>query len=254
MATLYYYLDECYRKHGDYWHCNIGGAFLPVEDVVDTEIALEEQIYRLGIARGHLNVSGEFKFSNFFRNAPDDVKVEVCAALSTTMRSRGVRFLVSHAFVHTANLLPAAAGLGPPARQVQHLANINLSHYLAPLLASHTVQMIVDLGLSESFRPVYDIYAGALRSIPMMKARGIEDEQITIPHYRQLPAPTFLDSGDSRILQFSDLLIGLMLCDKIGAATLFKGRLLDAITPVVGTVEIFSVEWNATQSQRPPSA
>lgn len=244
MASLYYYIDECYTDHLDYWHCNVGGAILPVESVVDTEIALEEQIYKLALSDGELySIGSEFGYSDFFRNASDPFKIRICEALSEVMIARNVRFLVSHAKMQKGKM--DFAPFGTPSRQIQMLSYVNIDHYLTTLAQANTVQMIVDLGLSESFRPIYNIYAGARRTIPMLKARGIDDAQITIANYRNLPAPVFLDSTDSRILQYSDLVIGLLLARQLDLLTNFKAKLLAALGSVVANVELYSVEWNA---------
>ena len=82
----------------------------------------------------------------------------------------------------------------------------------------------------------------------MLKARNIDDSQITLKNYRNLPVPLFLDSNDSRLLQFSDLLIGLLLSKETGSLTPFKEELLKRIEPVMKNVQVFSGEWNADQS------
>jgi len=244
MATIYYYIDECYREHDDYWHCNIGGAMLEIGNVVEAEVALEEQIYKLAINEGFPFAQGEFKCTDFFRETPDDFKFKISEALTAALLNLSVRFLVSHAMVHKRKLESFGGPFGTPAQAIQHLSYINITNYLAGPAASHPIQIIVDLGIAESFRPIYDMYCSTLRSIPMLKARGIADDQITVPHYRNLPRPVFLDSGDSRLLQYSDLLIGLLLARQIGSLTPFKSKIFERIEPIMKNVEVFSVEWN----------
>jgi hypothetical protein len=244
MPATYYYIDECYREHGDYWHCNIGGAAVALERVVDIEIALEEQIYSLALANGFPYSHGsEFKYSNFFRNTSDEFQLSVARALSTVLSTHDVRFLVSHAKIRKDKLDALYIGQ-KPSHAIQQLAYVSISHYLSNIVRTQPVQIVVDLGVSESFRPIYDMYAGVLRSIPMMKARGITDSQITIENYRNLPMPLFLDSRDSRILQFSDLLIGLLLSRELKVLTDFKKALLSCLDPVMSNVSVGSVEWN----------
>jgi len=244
METIYYFVDESFCEQGDYWHCNIGGTFVQSANVVAIEIALETQIYQLAISEGFPYAQGEFKYSDFFRNTSDDFKFKVCDALAAVLAQNGVRFLISHAKINKKKLGPLTPAFGTPSHTIQHLAHININYYLAGSAETHVVQMIVDLGISESFRPVYDIYAGALRSIPMMKARGIQDDQITIANYQRLPRPVFLDSKDSRILQFSDLLIGLLLSKELGSITPFKAALLECLAPIMPNIQVVSVEWN----------
>ena len=116
---------------------------------------------------------------------------------------------------------------------------------MAEFTEEGVVQVIVDLGLSDAFRSVYNIYAGALQSIPQLVAHGIGVDQITIPNFNRLPPPVFMDSARSRILQFSDLLIGLLLSRELNALTDFKQSLLDAVSPLLDVTRVHSVEWNA---------
>jgi hypothetical protein len=244
MATRYYYVDECYREHGSYWHCNIGGAILQVENVVDAEVALETQIHSLAKTDGFPCAQGEFKYTDFFRETSDEFKLKIAGALTTALLRLNVRFLVSHAMVEKKKLAHFGAALGSPSKAIQQLSCVNIANYLAGPASSNPVQVIVDLGIAESFRPIYDMYCSTVRSIPMLKASGIPDSNITIPHYRNLPRPVFLDSGDSRLLQYSDFLIGLLLARQLQVLTPFKSALLAQIEPIFKNVEVLSVEWN----------
>jgi len=244
METLLYYVDESYCQTGLYWHCNIGGCLLDAESVVEAEIALETCIYDVARTEPQFKPTQEFKYSDFFRSATDDLKLKVCAALSIVMASFAVDFLVSHAKIQSAKLASLPA-FGSPSQAIQHLAHINVAHYLAKPAENHLIQTIVDLGLSESFRPVYEVYAGSNRGLKMIKAQRIEDVHISIPHYRHLLPPAFVDSRDSRLLQYSDLLIGLLLCREAGGLTPFKQSLLECMAPVMPRVELSTVEWNA---------
>ena len=244
MATIYYYVDETFREVGEYWHCNIGGALLENGRTVDAEIAMEETIYNLAISEGFPYAQGEFKYSDFFRETSDEFEFKISGELTRVLVERGVRFLMSHAKIRNRHMKSLGPPFGTPSKTIQQLSYVNINNYLTALAATHVVQMIVDLGISESFRPIYDMYAGALRSIPMLKARGITDDQITIAHYRNLPKPVFLASGDSRLLQFSDFLIGLLLCREVGALTPFKLQLLEQVGAIMKNTEVVSVEWN----------
>lgn len=247
MSTLYYYVDECYREHGAYWHCNIGGAMLQVENVVDAEVELETQIYSLAISDGFPYAQGEFKYTDFFRATSDEFKLKIAGALTTALLALNVHFLVSHAMIEKKKLAQFGAAFGSASKTIQHLSWINIANYLAGPASSNPVQVVVDLGIAESFRPIYDMYCSTVRSIPMLKARGIHDSDITIPHYRNLPRPVFLDSGDSRLLQCSDLLIGLLLARQLQVLTPFKSALLAQVEPILKNVEVLTVEWNKSE-------
>lgn len=244
MTAFHYYVDESIRKAGEYWHCNIGGALLENSRVVDVEIAMEETIYRLAKSEGFPYAQREFKYSNFFRDTSDEFKFKVSAELTRVLAEREVRFLVSHAKTHNRHMKSIGPMFGTPSKTIQHFSYVNISKNLAALAATHVVQMVVDLGISESFRPIYEMYASNLKNIPMLKARGISDAHIAIPHYRNLPMPVFLASGESRLLQFSDFLIGLLLCHEVEDLTPFKLKLLEQVGSIMKNVEIISVEHN----------
>jgi hypothetical protein len=243
MDTSYIYIDESFQQHSGFWHCNIGGMILPSEMAVDTEIALEQRLTELAQEAGLEGRVSECKFSNFLRGASDEFKFRVCGAIAELLSSSGIEFLISHAMCRTDRLAMFAPMR--PNLAIQLLAHLNIPVYLADLTSKNVVQVIIDLGLSEAFRPVYDIYSGSSKSIPHMKAAGVADDQITVPNFKRLPPPVFVDSVHSRILQFSDLLVGLVLSREIGALTGFKSALLDAFKPAVERVKLFTVDWNA---------
>lgn len=244
METTYFYVDETFQQKQRYWHCNIGGMLLGSEQAVDVEIALETDLLQRAKSAGVSTPISECKYSNFLRETPDDFKVEVCMSFVSLLLQHEAKFLVSHAKCRNSQL-GLFKGL-TPSLAIQQLAHFNIvSSYLAKLTDQGVVQVIVDLGLSEAFRPVYNLYAGAIQNIPNLVAQGIGDDQITIPNFRRLPPPVFMDSARSRILQFSDLFIGLLLCNELQAMTSFKQSLYEAIEPLLGVTSFHSVEWNA---------
>lgn len=244
METTYFYVDESFQQKHGYWHCNIGGMLLGSAQAVDVEIALETDLLQRAKSAGLSTPVSECKYSNFLRGTPDDFKLEVCKSIARLLIQHKARFLVSHAKCRNSQL-SLFKGL-TPSLAIQQLAHFNVvSAYLEKITDQEIVQVIVDLGLSEAFRPVYNIYAGAIQSIPNLVAHGIGDKQITIPNFRRLPAPVFMDSARSRVLQFSDLIIGLLLSKELNAMTSFKQSLFEAIEPLLGITSFHSIEWNA---------
>lgn len=244
METTYFYVDESFQQKQGHWHCNIGGMLLGSAQAVDVEIALETDLLQRAKSAGVSTPVSECKYSNFLRGTPDDFKLDVCKSVASLLLQHKARFLVSHAKCRSSQL-GLFKGL-TPSLAIQQLAHFNVvSSYLAKITDQEIVQVIVDLGLSEAFRPVYNVYAGAIQSVPNLVAQGIGDDQITIPNFRRLPAPVFMDSARSRVLQFSDLLIGLLLSRELNALTSFKQSLLQAFEPLLGVTTFHSVEWNA---------
>jgi hypothetical protein len=128
---------------------------------------------------------------------------------------------------------------------IQELAFINIAFILAPYTAESLVQTVVDLGLSESFRPIYQMYVGMSRGLIATKLMGVSDDQITLPNFLNLPVPLFVDSKDSRLIQISDLINGLYLAKEVGKVTAFKKQLLEATSILESRINIHSIDWNA---------
>jgi hypothetical protein len=120
VATLYFYIDETFREAGDYWHCNIGGALLENERIVDAEIALEEVIYTLAMSEGLPYSQGEFKYTDFFRATSDEFKFKLMTELTGVVAAHGIRFLVSHAKLHKRHI--NSISFGSAQLTIQHLA------------------------------------------------------------------------------------------------------------------------------------
>ena len=244
MNTLYYFVDETYTTHDGFLHCNIGGAIVPSDQIVDLEVELESALREVAQVQRFEYTQAEFKSSSFFPNVSDSSKLEIAAALARRFAARSVPLLVSHACVRKERLDPVVRAFGTPQQAIQHFAQFNVPQHLAELTSSNIVQIIADLGLSESFRPTYNVYASTVGSIPMVKAHGVPDAAITVPNWKRLPKAVFLDSKDSRVLQFSDLVVGLNLSERLGTLSAFKRSLLDALAPIQSLLRVKSVEWN----------
>lgn len=130
-----------------------------------------------------------------------------------------------------------------PQQSIQHLAFFNIPFYLSKYTSTSVVQTIVDLGVQESFKPVYDMYVGISRGISAVKRMGLDDGVVSVPNFRNLPVPTFVDSKDSRLLQFSDLLVGLLLAEAIGSLSPLKRALLRELNTLRDRVHFQTVNW-----------
>ena|SRR5476651_996180 len=128
---------------------------------------------------------------------------------------------------------------------IQSLAQINICHHLAPFTENEVIQVVVDLGLSEGFRGIYSMYTGTSRGLKSIKMfPSIKDEDISIPNFRKLPAPTFMISEDSRILQLSDLIIGKELAKAVNDTNPFAVKINELLKPIDELIDFRSVEWN----------
>lgn len=243
MKSLYLYLDETYIKSDDYWHCNIGGAILPASKIYDAELELENCLYAIYQRDNSFPFQEEFKYSRFFSSARDELKMEACSALVSTACNLEIDFLVSHAKIATRKISPLSAFCSPQ-KAIQFLANFNISHYLTEPAKNHLIQTVVDLGLSGSFKSVYDMYYAISRGLKLVKSQGFEDDLISVPNYRNLLPPVFITSQDSRLLQLSDLIIGLLLSRDTGKMSPFKESLLNSLTPIQNRIKLNSVKWN----------
>lgn len=196
----------------------------------------------------NVNFSQEFKYSDFFRSVDDAKKLDIANAICKTAIALDIRFLVSYAKCRTDRLEPIAKSMGGCQAAIQMLAFMNVSNFLAPHTSQYPVQTVVDLGLSESFRPIYQMYVGHARGLIAVKMMGIRDDQITIPNYSNLPVPLFVDSHDSRLIQLSDLLIGTLLAKNMQQSTGFKGKLIDTVACLDSRIALHSIEWNANKA------
>jgi hypothetical protein len=245
---LYYYIDETYKTSADYWHCNIGGALINPSLVIPIEIALTQCLHKRLSTVEHVSWQSEFKYSDFFRDADDDLKIELCRTICETVSEFEFKFIISHAKYRKEWLTTLAKFMGGEQKTIQNLAYFNLPYYIAPYTATSLVQTIVDLGLSESFKPIYQMYVGAARGIVAFKGMGLLDEDISRPNFQNLPTPLFVDSKDSRLIQLSDLLNGLLLAKEMGEMTEFKQKLLDATSSLENRISLHTVEWKKMES------
>jgi len=246
----YYLIDESYTEQKGYWHCIIGGAVIKPEDAVSIEFALLEVVKQTpSLTPGER--TEEFKFTSYFRAQTDDVKVGLLERLCGAMMDFDMYFLLSHASCRT-DKLKQLLHFQKPQGMIQTLAYSNVSNYLVPETSQGVVQLIVDLGLSESFRPIYDMYVGMSRGVLTVKLIGIPEDQLTLQNFRNLPVPLFIDSKDSRLLQLSDVLIGLRLAEITGSATAFKKRLAESTRCLNERIVVESVEWNAESPHQRP--
>lgn len=247
---LYYYVDETYIKHEGYWWCAIGGIIIEPRAVVEAEIALATMIYEKLSGQVGVNPNQEFKFSNFFRDVPDDLKLDICRSMNEVMASFEHKVIVSCAKCESHKLSQIANIAGGNQAAIQLLSFTNVSHFLAPYKDKAIVQLVVDLGLNKAFKPIYRMYVGKAQGIVAAKIMGVTDENITEKNYRNLPIPLFIDSVDSRLMQLSDLLTGLALSKESGRLTGFKARLYEAADASLARAEVSTVEWNATNTKQ----
>ncbi|APG27028.1 hypothetical protein A7E78_03780 [Syntrophotalea acetylenivorans] len=241
---IYHYLDETFRQSGGYWHCSIGGLLVPPSQIVDFEIEFSEAIEKCNSEIESSSCNIEFKYSNFFRENSDTYKLAVISEFANIVRSRGLNISISHAKIAEENVRVFGGFFSSPQIAIQYLSATNIKYHLMDITKNQQLQIVVDLGLSESFRPIYDIHSGSTRSIPYMKAMGLNESEITFPNYRNFLAPLYMDSRDSRAIQFSDLVIGLSLARQTGELTGFKADLYQALEPIHSHITINSIEWN----------
>ena len=131
-----------------------------------------------------------------------------------------------------------------PSDFIQSMANMNIRLYIEEITNTEPTQIVVDLGLNESFKKIYEMYSGALKSVPMLKCLGVTDSNIYIPNFRNLPIPLYLRSEDSRLLQISDVVIGSIVSEQTNSITDFKTKIINTVKRHSHITKIHSVEWN----------
>lgn len=238
----YFYVDETYDTTKPVWEACIGGLIVKPEDVVEIEYALH-QVIQQAPGLEPIERQCEFKCSEFFRNQNDQSKIFILEGLCDALLKFEFAFLASHAKCSSAELEKFNAHFNNKERAIQHLAFQNVHRYLEPYTQIGCVQTIVDLGLHESFRPVYEIYALSARGLNATRDIENDETQITIRNFRQHLTPVFLDSKDSRLLQLSDTLIGLELASKNQQLTPFKQQLFQATRCLENHMTVHTVDF-----------
>lgn len=241
---LYHYLDETYKKKNGYWHCVIGGLLVPAELVVDIEIQLNEAISSCNSESEEHPLNKEFKFTSFFETVSDTYKYEVFSKLVDVVFRNDLEILASHAFIEGSVSNKIVDSFGDHQKMIQYLAFVNMSEYLSPLSCTTQIQTVVDMGLNESFKPIYDMYTSIHKTIPSMSSMGFDETHITFKDYRNVPIPLFIESRDSKLIQLSDVIVGLLLASKMENLSPFKSYLYNLMQPIICNIKCHTIEWN----------
>ena len=236
----YLYLDESYRLVDDHWHCVIGGLLLPPEVSVDLEMAYVDAVKSFPSVTTE-EFLGEIKSTAFFTQQNDDIKLQILSALTKCTLEHGGQGFISHA-VCRADRLPfqkTQHGHG-----IQVLAYMVVHHIIEHHLKGEFIQIVVDLGRSAGFNNIYDLYVGAISGLPQARWLEIPDELLIHPGYRNMPMPLFLDSRNSRLIQFADFIAGIGLKKYIGNCSAFGTAMCETVEPLFATAIVNSQEWN----------
>ncbi len=244
---LYHYIDETYKECGGYWHCIIGGLLVPAASVVDIEIQLSESIQKCNSDVDSVNPQEEFKCTSFFEEASDQYKYDVLSEFVRVIRNNNLDVLASHAYINKKDASGIAPNFGSHQNMIQMMAFQNMSNFLSPITSSTQVQTVVDLGLNESFKPIYQMYVSGQKNIPIILGMGVDESDISISNFRNLPTPLFIRSEDSKCIQISDVIIGLLLAKKMGTISKFKGSLYETLEPIMPNIGCHSIHWNNTK-------
>ena len=217
---------------------------LKPDNVVSHEIDIS-----LLIAQGFNNgngchLSNEIKYTDIFSmKSSDEDKLLYLSKCINYIKGIECEILVSHCSCSDGAMeivnMPGKKIDGQ--KQIQSLAWHNYSRHIKEITKDSLVQAIVDLGLSESFRPIYNMYQSIIRGVVDAKFFEIDDENITIPNFRNILPPVFIDSRDSRLIQISDVIIGSYnACNKEKRSD-FSKRVHDVIMVIEEKVIVNSV-------------
>ena len=221
---------------------------MDVKNIVDAEISINKTIFDALKIYGSV-MQNEFKFTDIFswvnhQDFNDDTKVDLIDKILISVANHGGSFIVSHAFCAAAKLNKLNFPSYGPSDFIQSMANMNIRLYIEEITNTEPTQIVVDLGLNESFKKIYEMYSGALKSVPMLKCLGVTDSNIYIPNFRNLPIPLYLRSEDSRLLQISDVVIGSIVSEQTNSITDFKTKIINTVKRHSHITKIHSVEWN----------
>jgi hypothetical protein len=243
-GMLYHYIDESFRKTREHYHSNVGGLLIPDDKIVDFEIEIEKCIPKR-MPDGSIQIDHEeFKYTTFFKGKSDDEKVSLFSKFVGVVRRLEVRVVVSHAMTRHETLKALPRPGGQENLSMLACAWFNMGVYLESTTGETLVQSVVDLGISESFRPIYNTYVGMSSGVAALVSGGIE---ISLPNFRNLPTPLFVDSRNSRAIQLSDVLIGLLLARTTNTLSPLMARLHAELAGIHSQIQLYSVEWNKSE-------
>lgn len=251
MLLKYFYLDESVRKIDGYWHSVIGGAIVKPESVSEINREISTELTR-DVFNGNGNLGlEEFKYTSFYESVDDVTKMQALNKIVNIVKKYEVKFMFSHAYIDHKKIKALNVFRRTEAKFIQNLACINVLHGLIQPLANHNfIQIIVDGGFNEAFKPLHDMYMDIKRGIDNAKVIGFEDKDISIKNYNRILTPVFVDSRDERLIQVSDMMLGEVFCAIENKGGLFKLRVRDALAPLKGDIHLISSEFNKDRQPR----
>jgi hypothetical protein len=70
-------------------------------------------------------------------------------------------------------------------------------------------------------------------------------------NYRNILPPLFSDSKDERLIQISDLIIGVQMWkleSKFKNSSIFRKNIIDIVSTLDSSINIYEVEWNSSNT------
>lgn len=247
---LYHFIDESYTPTpvSGIWHCYIGGPLIDGSRLAELEVELAKVIwtadrgeaFRDGLRRPVLPIR-EFGSTDFFCDLgySDDELLVIFRNLLAVMKQFDVKYLISavssprRAFARFRKIFPRQGGL-----EIQDRAFQEIPFHLAPRAQDELIQMVIDLGLSESFQKEYEMYVSSATSLVSVIAVAGDDDGVALRQWRNLPCPVFISSKSSRVMQMTDMVVGLCRWKAEGSTGSFKQLLYDAFEMYLSDVTI----------------
>jgi len=188
----------------------------------------------------------EVHLSNLFPKIEDDaLKFNALNAVIDEIKKHDVKFILSHAKIQEEETKNFLIYKNNPNDLILYLAFFNIPYWVQDITDNSLVQFIIDAGFDRSYKKLHNIYMTRKNGID--NARFLEGYEtcISTPNYINLLPPAFVDSQDERLIQISDLVIGVQRWKLEGKETDFRNRIIGIVDKLNGNIELREVHWNA---------
>lgn len=242
----YYYLDETTKQFEGYWHGIVGGLIIKPEQINDINYAINDQLNAILVEDNEIKGMQEIHLNNLFSNVnDDDLKLNVLNAAIQEIRKRDVKFMVSYAKIKKDRMseFPSFFG-GDPHKCILNLAFFNVRYFIQKITEKELLQLIIDAGFNASYKSLHNIYMNIKRGVDNARVFERTKTRISTPNFMNILPPAFVDSRDERLIQISDVIIGVQMWKQEGNISEFKQKIIDIVDVLRPEVEVYEVEWN----------
>ncbi len=181
----------------------------------------------------------EIKTTQFLdQTYEDEVKFQLLRQLVNILVKFDIKFLISHVKLTKKHQLEMSC---TQEEYIQSYTFWQLGNHLKEFSKDNHIQVIIDGGLDKGFSNVYKLYAESFRGCAFASYFSGEKD-ISVPNFKNIAPPVFIDSKDSKLVQLSDIVIGLSLKKQMNQLNPFSQKLYDELRPLISNIIIKPIE------------